>query len=230
MRRFLLSGLMLLVFGVAFGQKTNDWAYFSCFAEENAALTKAPIAVFMGNSITQNWRNFHPDYFSSHNYAGRGIGGQVTSQMLCRFRADVLDLHPKVVVIFAGTNDIAQNDGAISVAHIMDNIKSMAELAMGHKIKVILCSVTPVAETGYPWRPKEFNESVKPNDKIQALNALIKAYAKETKCDYVDFWTPMANEKGAMKTDLSKDGCHPNPDAYFAMEELVTPIIEKRAK
>lgn len=221
----MLWSLTLLLSLPVLAQNDRDWANFGRFAKENAALTKAPDAVFMGNSITQNWRSYHPDYFASHNYAGRGIGGQVTSQMLCRFRADVLDLHPKVVVIFAGTNDIAQNDGAISNEHIMDNIISMCELAQGHGIKVILCSVLPAS--AYRWRPDEFNQKIKPAEVIRALNGMIQEYAATHGCAYVDFWSAMANENGGLPTSVSEDGVHPLPDAYYAMEEMITPVIER---
>jgi len=193
-------------------------------AQENT-VEERPDAVFMGNSITQNWRNFHPDYFTENNFIGKGIGGEVTSQMLIRFRKDVILLQPEVVVIFAGTNDIAQNQGYVTHRQIMDNIASMADLARFHDIKVVLCSVLPAGK--YIWRPEEFNQMVRPAEAIVRLNGMIAEYAHENDCRYVDFWTLMSDGKGAMKKELSRDGVHPYPDAYFAMEALLTPVIKE---
>ena len=184
-----------------------------------------PDAVFLGNSITQNWSNFHPDFFKLNNYVGKGVGGEVTSQMLTRFRKDVLELQPCVVVILAGTNDIAQNQGYVTHRQIMDNIASMADLARFHNIRVILCSVLPAGT--YRWRSEEFNLEVLPSQAIQQLNEMIRQYALENNYEFVDFWTPMSDEKGAMKEGLSSDGVHPYPGAYFIMEELVTPVISR---
>ena len=149
---------------LAAGQQ-RDWTNYGRYAEANAALTTAPAVVFMGNSITDGWDNAHPEFFTDNNFACRGISGQVTSQMLCRFRADVIALRPKAVVILAGTNDIAGNNGPIECEHIVENIVSMAELALAAGIRPILCSVLPAAK--YPWRPEI--ESVP--EKIAALNA-----------------------------------------------------------
>ncbi len=214
MRRILLLTFSLLVSLTAPAQENTE--------------QKRPDAVFMGNSITQNWRNFHHGYFTENNFIGKGIGGEVTAQMLIRFRKDVILINPKVVVIFAGTNDIAQNQGYVTHRQIMDNIASMADLARFHGIKVILCSVLPAGE--YIWRPKEFNEMVRPADAIERLNLMIKEYAVENDCLYVDFWTPMSDGQGAMKKELSSDGVHPSPDAYFAMEALLTPVIRELCK
>jgi len=228
MKKIFLTIFTLFAVILSYSQNERDWANFAFFAKENATLTVAPRAVFMGNSITQNWRSFHPGYFTEHNYAGRGIGGQVTSQMLCRFRADVIDLHPLVVVILAGTNDIAMNEGYISPEHIMDNIVSMAELAKANDIKVILCSILPADQ--YKWRSPEFNEKVKPAGVIRDLNARMKAYAAQNDCVYVDFWTHMADANGGLKTECSGDGVHPYPHVYDMMEDMVTPLIEQLAQ
>jgi len=184
-----------------------------------------PDAVFMGNSITQNWKNFHPAFFTDNNFIGKGVGGEVTAQMLVRFRKDVIRLKPRTVVIFAGTNDIAQNQGYVTHRQIMDNIASMADLARFHGIKVILCSVLPAGE--YIWRPDEFNKMVRPAIAIERLNRMIEEYALENDCRYVDFWTPMSDGNGAMKKELSSDGVHPFPDAYFDMESLIMPVIRE---
>ncbi|HOG25666.1 MAG: GDSL-type esterase/lipase family protein [Bacteroidales bacterium] len=194
-------------------------------AQEQNAQPLRPHAVFLGNSITQNWSNFHPDFFRQNNFVGKGIGGEVTSQMLTRFRTDVLELQPCVVVILAGTNDIAQNQGYVTHRQIMDNIASMADLARFHNIRVILCSVLPAEN--YRWRSEEFNREVLPCQAIQRLNQMIRQYALDNDCEYVDFWTPMSDGKGAMKEGLSSDGVHPHPHAYSIMEELVAPVISR---
>ena len=137
----------------------------------------------MGNSITEGWVNTHPGFFQKNNYLGRGIGGQTTPQMLIRFTPDVLDLNPKVVVILAGTNDIAGNTGFSSVKMISDNIKAMSLLAKQKNIKVILSSVLPVYD--YPWRP-----GLEPVSKIEELNSWMKNYAKENGHIYLDYFNP----------------------------------------
>ena len=194
-------------------------------AQERSGQVVRPDAVFIGNSITQNWKNFHPAYFSENNFIGKGIGGEVTSQMLSRFRQDVLALDPRVVVILAGTNDIAQNQGYVTHRQIMDNIASMADLARFHNIRVVLCSVLPADI--YRWRPEEFNKMVSPAQAIQKLNDMIRDYAAKNDCVYVDFWTPMSDGNGGMKAELTPDGVHPYPDAYFLMEALLTPVIRQ---
>ena len=129
--------------------QTQDWANFGRFEQANGQV-RNPKVVLMGNSITDGWDNAHPEFFTANNFACRGIGGQVTGQMLCRFRADVINLHPQAVVILAGTNDLAQNNGPIATQHIVENIISMAELAMAAGIRPIICSVLPAGK--YPWR------------------------------------------------------------------------------
>ena len=159
----------------------QDWANLKGYQNENAALT-APAkgenrVVFMGNSITQGWKETHPNFFSENPFIDRGISGQTTPQMLIRFRQDVIALQPKVVVILAGTNDIAGNTGPSTLEMIMDNLSSMADMANANKIKVILCSVLPASD--YPWK-----KGMEPNIKIPKLNKMIKAY-----CEKKDFIT-----------------------------------------
>ena len=161
----------------------RDWANYGRYAEANAQLTTPPAVVFMGNSITDGWDNAHPEFFTANNFACRGIGGQVTGQMLCRFRADVINLHPQAVVILAGTNDLAQNNGPIATQHIVENIISMAELAMAAGIRPIICSVLPAGK--YPWRTEI--ESVP--EKIRDLNARLHRYASDRGLIWVDYYT-----------------------------------------
>ncbi|WP_460687544.1 SGNH/GDSL hydrolase family protein [Niabella aquatica] len=202
----------------------NDWAHLSKYKDANATLG-LPTAgenrvVFMGNSITEGWNEADPDFFKENKYINRGIGGQTTPQMLVRFRADVINLRPKVVVILAGTNDIAGNTGPSTPEMIQNNIASMAELAQAHHIKVVLCSVTPVYD--YPWKP-----GLQPAEKIVALNAWIKQYALKNNCIYADYWSTMADERKGMRTALSKDGVHPILEGYKIMEPIVQQAIKK---
>lgn len=180
--------------------------------------------VFIGNSITEGWYNAHPDWFKANHYLGRGISGQTSPQMLLRFQADVIDMQPDVVVINAGTNDIAENTGTYHFSFTLGNIKSMAEVARANGIKVILTSVLPHDRFG--WRPSIQNVV----QKVDELNAAIKAYADENNIPYVDYNKEMRTSTGAMKPELSKDGVHPYPDAYLIMESLVKPVIDKQLK
>lgn len=203
---------------LAAGQQ-RDWANYGRYAEANAALTTAPAVVFMGNSITDGWDNAHPEFFTDNNFTCRGIGGQVSSQMLCRFRADVIDLRPKAVVILAGTNDIAGNNGPIESEHIAENIVSMAELALAAGIRPIICSVLPAAK--YPWRPEV--ESVP--EKIRALNDRLRQYAAERGLTWVDYYSAMDAGDGSMRSEYTRDGVHPTPEGYAVMEAVIRPAL-----
>lgn len=223
MRKLLLACCCIAVACSLSAQK--DWARFSRFAEANKTAPKSAKAVFMGNSITEGWWNQDSLFFKNNGYIGRGIGGQTTSEMLVRFREDVINLKPKSVVILAGTNDIAQNNGYISLENIMGNIISMAELAKANRIKVILCSVLPAYE--YKWRP----EIEKPAEQIKKLNAMIKAYAEKNKFTYVDYHSAMKDERDGLPAKYSKDEVHPTLNAYReVMEPLVKAAIDKNVK
>jgi lysophospholipase L1-like esterase len=201
----------------------HDWAYFSKYEKENTEVKKSGHqfnVVFMGNSITEGWKNAVPGFFEANKYLCRGISGQTTSQMLVRFRADVIDLQPKLVVILAGTNDIAENNGQITLENILGNIVSMCELAKAHGIKVILCSVVPA--TDYAWSPGK-----NPKEKIPELNKMIKEYAKSNKIPYVDYYSAMVDEQKGLKVEYSNDGVHPTLAGYEIMMPLVKKEIEK---
>ena len=174
----------------------------------------------MGNSITQGWVKSVPEFFESNNYIGRGISGQTTAQMLLRFRPDVIDLKPEVVVIHAGTNDIAANRGPVTLEQIGGNIFSMAELARSNKIKVILASVLP--STSYLWRP-----AIDSADKIIALNEMIKAYANEHNIVYLDYCNSMVNNEKGLREDYGNDTVHQNVAGYKVMEDLAKEAIGK---
>jgi lysophospholipase L1-like esterase len=176
--------------------------------------------VFMGDSITDNWAKYFATEFPNKPYIGRGISAETTQQMLIRFRPDVIDLKPKVVVILAGTNDIAGNTGRSTQKMIQDNLISMVELAKYNGIKVVLMSVLPAGD--YWWQ-----RGMEPAEKIVALNAWIKDYASKNGIVYVDVHTPMSDDKHAMKAELSRDGVHPGPEGYAIMSALVQKAIDQ---
>lgn len=203
--------------------RAKDWAKFNRYADDNAELLahQAKITtVFYGNSITNNWYKMRPEFFRTHGFTGRGIGGQTSSELLVRFRQDVIDLRPKTVVIMCGTNDIAQNNGTISLEHTMGNIISMCELAKVHKIRPILCSVLPAR--AFRWNPYVYNAA----EQIQALNALIQDYAQKNHILYVDYYSAMVDTDGGLKKGLSTDNVHPTDAGY----EIMEPIILKALK
>lgn len=198
-----------------------DFGGLCRYHEANAKLPAATDhrVVFMGDSITQAWIDADPTLFTN-DVIDRGISGQTTPQMLLRFRADVIDLHPAVVHILAGTNDIAGNTGPTSLEAIENNIKSMAELARANHIRVILASLTPAA--GYPWRP-----SIQPVEPIRALNAWIKAYAEQNGLVYVDYFSPLDDGHRGFIAKLAIDGVHPNADGYVVMDKLARQAIKE---
>lgn len=197
-----------------------DWANFRRYAEANATAARGADAVFIGNSITDFWPGLSPAFFTDNNYIGRGIGAQVTSQMLVRFRADVVDLAPKCVVILAGTNDIARNNGFIELNNIAGNIFSMCEIARKYGIIPIITSVLPVYE--YTWRPE-----IEAPEAIIELNRMLKEYADKEGIAYVDYHTAMKDERNGLPAIYAEDGVHPNAAGYGVMESLVKPVIDK---
>ncbi len=204
-----------------------DWPYLNRYHDENIELglpkEGEKRVVFMGNSITEGWKDFSPEFFTGRPYICRGISGQTTPQMLVRFRADVIQLKPKVVVILAGINDIAGNTGPASLEMIENNIASMAELANAHGIQVILSSLLPAFD--FPWNPGVF-----PSDKIIQLNQWLKSYALSNNYAYIDYYSAMADENKALKADLTYDGVHPNKAGYSVMEVLAEIQINKALK
>lgn len=218
MKRILL--FILLFASIGLSAQTKDWAQFYRYEGLNDSITARPEVVFMGNSITDCWVDSMPAFFADNNFVGRGISGQVSSQMLVRFQEDVINLHPKVVVICCGTNDIAQNNGYISLEHILQNIKSMCELARANKIKPIVCSTLPAR--GFKWRPE-----MKPANDIIRLNEMIKAYADANKIPYVDYHSALKDEEDGLPLKYSKDGVHPNAQGYAVMEGVIMPILKK---
>ena len=211
-RKIIIAIAGILIAAAASGQP-RDWANFGRYSKQNDEIAGHKVnAVFMGNSITDNWARLDPEFFSSHGFVGRGISGQTTSEMLVRFRRDVLDLEPEAVAILAGINDIAQNNGYISLENTFGNIVSMCELAKAHRIKVIICSTLPCDRLS--WRPE-----IKPAEQVKELNAMLKDYADRNRILFVDYWSVMANGNGGLDKEISGDGCHPNIDGYEIMEK-----------
>jgi lysophospholipase L1-like esterase len=197
-----------------------DWAGLRVYQSANAELMKRPATagrvIFFGDSITEMWNL--DLFFPGKGYLNRGIGGQTTSQMLVRFRQDVIELKPEVVVILAGTNDIAENQGPTPLEGIEGNLASMVELADTHHIRVVLCSVLPVGV--YPWR-----KNIRPVEKIAALNAWLKGYTDGRGAFFVDYHSAMQNETHSMKKELSEDGVHPNSTGFSLMAPLAARAI-----
>ncbi|WP_445382279.1 SGNH/GDSL hydrolase family protein [Robiginitalea sp. IMCC43444] len=205
----------------------QDWANLSAYQQENKELGKPSgetgRVVFMGNSITIGWLAACPEFFKGKPYINRGIGGQTTPQMLLRFRQDVIDLQPRVVLILAGTNDIAGNTGPMSLEQILDNLKSMTELALANDIIPVLCSVLPATE--YPWKP-----GIEPSEKIPALNTLIRQHANNKGIVYLDYYSAMVNEANGLDPELAEDGVHPTTAGYRIMGPLAEAAIQKALK
>ncbi|MBR6389408.1 MAG: hypothetical protein IKS15_04745 [Opitutales bacterium] len=203
-----------------------EWARFSRYQNENKALkeknTPPPVAVFMGDSITDMWSNvIHKEFFKENNYLGRGLCGQVTIQMIARFRKDVLDFNPKVVVIMAGTNDIAENEGYTELDDIAGNVINMAELAAANNMVPVICSITPAGE--YRWRKRIENVA----QKIIEVNKMLKDYCDKNGVIYLDYHTALSDQNGAMPAEYSGDGVHPNLKCYKIMEPMAKAAVEK---
>jgi lysophospholipase L1-like esterase len=218
MRIFLAA---LLCCGCALSQSSTDWPNLARYHDENARLpSPAPgdsRVVFMGDSITDGWGRQHGQFFPGKPYVNRGISGQTTPQMLIRFRPDVIALKPKVVVVLAGTNDIAGNTGPMTLEAIEDNLTSMAELAQANNIRVVLSSVMPVCDYFSPQTDR------RPPEKIIALNAWMKDYAAKNSFVYLDYYSAMLDDKVAFRKELTYDGLHPNDAGY----EVMGPLAEK---
>ena len=205
---------------------TDDFGQLARYRDANAALKPSSQnenrVVFFGDSITDNWKL--DQYFPGKPYINRGISGQTTPQMLVRFRQDVIDLKPKVVLILAGTNDIAGNTGPMRIEDIESNLASMAELAHVYEMKVIFASVLPV--NNYTPQSKELFAERSP-EKILALNRWIKDYCAANKLIYLDYLDPMVDDKGLLKRALAEDGLHPNTAGYQIMAPLAEAAIAK---
>lgn len=224
-RKLILTAVLLAGMTCAATAQNKDWAKLGRYAESNKTVMAQPQeqrrAVLLGNSITDNWARMRPQFFTDNGYVGRGISGQTSYQFLVRFREDVINLHPLVVVINAGTNDVAENTGPYNEDRTLGNIISMAELARANGIKVILSSVLPAA--GFGWNKAVTDAPAK----IASLNRRIAAYAKEQGLGYVDYFSALVAEDGkSLRDDYGRDGVHPKDAGYEVMEPLVKQAIE----
>ncbi|MBC8376722.1 MAG: SGNH/GDSL hydrolase family protein [FCB group bacterium] len=219
--------ISLMVIGSSLEVAAQDWANLERFREENLNLNpSAPgesRVVLMGNSIIEGWPKFYPEFFESPQYIARGISGQTTPQMLLRFRQDVIDLEPDVVVILGGTNDIAGNTGPMTLDEIQGYIVSMCELALANDISIILSSVLPAYE--YPWK-----KEIQPAEQIVELNKMLQAYARANGITYLDYFTPMADNKNGLKEKYTYDGVHPNKAGYMKMSKLLKQALKELNK
>ena len=213
-------------------KRLNDWPDLARYREANAKVA-APAkdeqrVVFMGDSITDLWvQPQFGGFFPGKPYIGRGISGQTTPQMFLRFRADVIALRPKVVVILAGTNDIAGNTGPITLEETEGNLASMAELGRANGIRVVLASVMPVSNYGHDRNGNPLDVRIKrPPEKILELNTWIRKHAAENGEVYLDYFSAMVDDQGLLKKDLSEDGLHPNAAGYAVMAPLAEKAIQ----
>jgi len=205
---------------------TDDFGQLVRYREADAALAPPALGesrvVFLGDSITDYWKL--PDYFPGKPYINRGVDGQTTPEMLVRFRQDVIDLHPKVVVVLAGTNDIAGVTGPASNQAIEANYASMAELASAHHIRVVFASVLPVHNYTHD---AEESFALRPRDRILGLNKWLKDYCAINGFVYLDYFSSLVDERGMLKRDLADDGLHPTDAGYKIMASLAEKAIEK---
>ena len=215
--------VLLLTFSIG-AAKAQDWANLKKYQEADILLQTSPSnekrVVYMGDSITEIWIMSDSAFFKSKPYIDRGISGQTTGQMLLRFRQDVLNLKPAVVVILAGINDIAENNGPEKIDDIIGNIMSMAELAKVNHIKVVLSSILPAYS--FPWRM-----TIDPKPKVKILNELIRNYAVKNQLVYLDYFTAMADSRKGLSPSISKDGVHPTLAGYKIMEPLAEKAISE---
>jgi lysophospholipase L1-like esterase len=215
--------------------RLNDWPQLARYRDANAKVV-APLrnearVVFMGDSITDSWDDpKFGGFFPGKPYIDRGISGQTTPQMLIRFRADVIDLRPKVVVILAGTNDLAGNTGPMTLEEIEGNLASMAELAKTNSIKTVFASVLPISDYEQRDGKPIIQSTRRAPEKIRALNEWMKAYAARNKLIYLDYYSAMMDDKGFLREDLSEDGLHPNAKGYAIMAPLAEVSIAKALK
>lgn len=220
MKKIFLTLAALTAFSSIASAQVNDWANHPRYAAANAALTVAPEVVFMGNSITDGWDDRHNEFFTDNNFACRGISGQVTGQMLCRFYSDVVDLKPKAVVILAGINDIAGNQGPMDDAHIAENIFSMAEIARQNGIRPLIASCLPCDTI--PWNANIVNTATH----VVNLNTMLRDYAEANGITYVDYYSALTTPDGALNPIYTDDRLHPNRAGYDVMEPIVLAAIK----
>ncbi len=224
-KRKLLIAVAALIAAFSVSAQSVDAVKYADLARYNAAndsVTAAPKFVFIGNSITDNWAKFRPEFFAAKNYLGRGISGQTTSQMLLRFVADVVENHPSGVLILAGTNDIAENSGQYSEEFTFNNLRAMVMLAKSAGITPVMATLVPCSN--FYWRSDIKDVA----EKVQSLNSLIKAFAVEQGLYCIDWYPALVGKDGvSLNPDFTKDGVHPNVSGYEVMEALALPVLEQ---
>ena len=207
--------------------RSKDWAQYYRYQQQNDSIiaNHLPVkAVFLGNSITDHWGKWRPEFFEKYHCVARGIGGQTSYQMLVRMQSDVIALHPEMVFILAGTNDVACNLGPISDEHYMDNIRSMCELASLHGIRPMICSILP--HRAFRWN----HDVTGVAERIDRLNAMLRAYAESKGYTYIDYNSQLRAEDGGMRDELSPDGVHPYKETYDILETQVIPYLQETTK
>ena len=222
LKALLISALLLTT--VVLHAQNRDWANINRYQTNNKELVEAQKqieTVFIGNSITEGWVTLDPVFFTNNNYEGRGISGQISAQMLLRMREDVIKLKPRVVVINAGTNDIAENANVYDPEITLGNIISMVQLAQANNIKVVLGSVLPTNH--FRWNPNIEDVAVKVID----LNNKIKNYADSNNIPYIDYHVALKDKDNGLDTKYGEDGVHPNIEGYHIMEPLAKEAIDK---
>tara|TARA_B100001996_G_scaffold42221_1_gene30607 strand:- start:4978 stop:6390 length:1413 start_codon:yes stop_codon:yes gene_type:complete len=226
MRILYLIIMNIIFLSTTFSQvNKDDWPNLNRYKNDNATVKKfkknSPRVVFIGNSITEGWDWHYPQFFKNNkNYINRGISGQTTPQMLVRFRQDVVDLDPDIVVILAGINDVAENTGPSTIKSITDNIISMSEIAVANDIKVILSSILPASD--FPWRPE-----ISPQYKILKINSILQTYALKNNMVYLDYFSDMFDGNDGLIKQYGADSVHPNKAGYLVMSNLVKKAIAK---
>ncbi len=206
------------------GFAQEDWFGFNRYKADNERIIASgefPEVVFIGNSITEYWALYHPEFFEEHNFCGRGIGGQTSIQMLARFTADVVNLHPKAVVIMAGTNDVAQNTYWVEPDKVVENVVAMCQLARANDIVPLISSIPPCAS--FAWNPSIKDAA----QTIVNINNRLRDYAEANGIVYVDYHSALADKQNGLPKELSDDGCHPKPDTYYIMEKQVMEKIKE---
>ena len=222
MKKLFISLTAVMAVSAVAAAQSADWANHPRYASANEALTVAPDVVFMGNSITDGWDDNHTEFFTDNNFACRGISGQVTGQMLCRFYSDVVALKPKAVVILAGINDIAGNQGPMDDRHIAENIFSMAEIARQHGIRPLIASCLPCDTI--PWNAAVVNTATH----VVNLNEMLRDYARDNGITYVDYYAALTTPDGALDPRYTFDRLHPNRAGYDIMEPIVLQALKSK--
>ena len=200
-----------------------DWANLEKYKGANLELKKSNSGkdriVFIGDSITEGWSDFSPEFFQQNNFVNRGISGQTTPQMLIRLKPDAVHLDPKMIVINGGTNDIAGNTGPSTPEMIIDNLCSMAEIAIKNNIDVALTTILPVYK--YPGN----DEVADPPKIISFINSALEEYCKKNSLICVDYYSSMVDGKKGLKSEYGNDGVHPTKEGYEVMEKAIKNVI-----